>query len=257
MHVDLIFAQAAAAGLAGSVPNPFMSDFPNSGPSSMNASNLGLFDADNDNITTSDGNTGDLFSAGGQADFFGGDGTAVNTSDGGNAGDAVLGCNIQQGAASSVTLASGKSTATPPPRPPPPSASVNASNGTPRAMSPSICAASGRPSGAAPSKSAFDDLNDSIRMALGGSPSRPPPIAQQTNNLQHTQQTNAQQGFGMFDMGGSLGGVGQNITGVNNTNQTGFGINSQNQIPLGYGSPAKQPMSGDESLQNSMHAVSV
>ncbi|XP_054270304.1 phosphatidylinositol-binding clathrin assembly protein LAP isoform X3 [Macrosteles quadrilineatus] len=45
--------------------------------------------------------------------------------------------------------------APPPPRPPPPS------SGTPRTTSPT------------PSKSAFDDLNDSIRMALG-SPSRPP-----------------------------------------------------------------------------------
>ncbi|KAG8317839.1 hypothetical protein J6590_018234 [Homalodisca vitripennis] len=48
-----------------------------------------------------------------------------------------------------------KNATPPPPRPPPPSSS------TPNTASPT------------PSKSAFDDLNDSIRMALG-SPSRPP-----------------------------------------------------------------------------------
>ncbi|XP_020711368.1 phosphatidylinositol-binding clathrin assembly protein unc-11 isoform X3 [Athalia rosae] len=238
----------AAAGLAGSVPNPFMSDFPGSGPQSINAANIGLFDNDaNLSANESQAASGDLFSAGGQADFFGGDGTVLNSMDGGN-GDAVLGS--LPGAASSGALGSGKSTATPPPRPPPPS---SASNGTPRAMSPAIGGtSSGRPTAAAPSKSAFDDLNDSIRMALGGSPSRPAPVLQQlppTASSQQKslqQQQTAQQGFAMFDMGGSLGGVGQPVMG--GTNPPNYGGPSQAQIPSGYGSPAKQPLSGFDGM---------
>lgn len=238
-----------------------MSDFPTSGPQSTNAANLGLFDNESD-LTINDNHSagGDLFSAGGQADFFGGDDTVLNTSEGGNR-DAILGS--VPGVASSGALGSGKSTATPPPRPPPP---ASASNGTPRAMSPSIGGtASGRPAAAAPSKSAFDDLNDSIRMALGGSPSRPPPLAQQAPNpqqsqqqqqqppqLQHHQQQQQQQpaqiGFAMFDMGGSMGGTGQPVMG--GAPASGYGVpGSQAQVPMGYGSPAKQPMSGDESLR--------
>ncbi|XP_046629278.1 phosphatidylinositol-binding clathrin assembly protein isoform X4 [Neodiprion virginianus] len=246
----------AAAGLTGSVPNPFMSDFPTSGPQPTNAANIGLFDSNTD-LTSSESQPsaggGDLFSAGGQADFFGGDGTVVGTSDAGN-GDAVLGS--LPGAASSGALGSVKSTATPPPRPPPP---ASASNGTPRAMSPAIGGAStGRAAASAPSKSAFDDLNDSIRMALGGSPSRPPPLAQQAvppapqQSQQQQQQQQQQQpslvGFDKFDMGGmgGIGVVGQPVMGV--AVAPGYGIPSQTQIPVGYGSPAKQPMSGFDGL---------
>ncbi|XP_046752290.1 phosphatidylinositol-binding clathrin assembly protein unc-11 isoform X8 [Diprion similis] len=238
----------AATGLTGSVPNPFMSDFPTSGPQPTNAANIGLFDSNTD-LTSSESQPsaggGDLFSAGGQADFFGGDGTVVGTTEAGN-GDAVLGS--LPGAASSGALGSGKSTATPPPRPPPP---ASASNGTPRAMSPAIGGAStGRAAGSAPSKSAFDDLNDSIRMALGGSPSRPPPLAQQAvppasqqSQQQQQQQQPALVGFDKFDMGGmgGIGVVGQPV--MSGVVAPGYGIPSQTQIPVGYGSPAKQPMS--------------
>ncbi|XP_043484203.1 phosphatidylinositol-binding clathrin assembly protein LAP isoform X3 [Leptopilina heterotoma] len=93
-------------------------------------------------------------------------------------------------------------------------------------------------------KSAFDDLNDSIRMALGGSPSRPAPIAQQVPPAQSAQQPVQQQGFAMFDMGGSMGGAGQPM--MAGAPMVGYGVppSSQTQVPVGYGSPSKQPMSG-------------
>lgn len=58
--------------------------------------------------------------------------------------------------------ADGNDPSSAPPRPPPPSGS------TPRSTSPN------------PNKSAFDDLNDSIRMALGSPsrPAQPPAVAQ-------------------------------------------------------------------------------
>lgn len=89
----------------------------------------------------------DLF--GGNIDLFGGENNVDTKKD------------------ETMPLSSGQSpikTATPPPpRPPPPASS------TPRSNSPSL------------GKTAFDDLNDSIRMALGSpSPSRPPPPPQQT-----------------------------------------------------------------------------
>ena len=129
----------------------------------------------------------------------------------------------------------GKSTATPPPRPPPPGA---VQGGTPRSASP-----------AQPSKSAFDDLNDSIRMALGGSPSRPAPLAQQQQGQQQQQQQQMQQqqmqqqGFAMFDMG-------QQPMMPQGGPMIGYGVApSQAQVPMGFGSPAKQPMSGDGTIR--------
>lgn len=86
-----------------------------------------------------------------------------------------------------------------------------------------------------PAKSAFDDLNDSIRMALGGSPGHPPqsqtqaPIVQQPQ--QQSIQTSQQQPiFNAFDFGGS---------------QTTSGFVSNVGFPgamPGYGSPAKQSL---------------
>ncbi|XP_076683645.1 phosphatidylinositol-binding clathrin assembly protein lap isoform X4 [Andrena cerasifolii] len=229
---------AGAPGTAGSVPNPFMSDFPSLGPqqgAQPNAAAFGLFEQGAGGVagTASDGQpqsqTGDLFSAGGQADLFGSDSAVLKTAEGavGDAGGEM---------ASSAALASGKSTATPPPRPPPP---ATATNGTPRPASPSVSgAAAGKPlagaaAAAAPSKSAFDDLNDSIRMALGGSPSRPAPIAQQPPAAQQAQQP-MQQGFGMFDMAAGM-------PAMNAGPMAGYGIPTQ--VPAGYGSPAKQPTS--------------
>lgn len=91
-----------------------------------------------------------------------------------------------------------------------------------------------------PAKSAFEDLNDSIRAALGGSPSRSTQPQQQQQQQQQTgvQPEQQQQSFAAFDAFGDLGtaqGAG------------GFGVNpSQAQIPVqGYGSPAKQPLQGD------------
>ncbi|XP_043517449.1 phosphatidylinositol-binding clathrin assembly protein LAP isoform X3 [Frieseomelitta varia] len=254
---------AGAPGTAGSVPNPFMSDFPSLGsqPTQSNAAAFGLFEQGAANVAASasgggdgqqQGQTGgDLFSAGGQADLFGSDSAVLKTAEGVVAGDAAA------EAASSVTLASGKSTATPPPRPPPP---ATATNGAPRPASPTVSgvgAAVGKPSTgtvpvaasttatAAPSKSAFDDLNDSIRMALGGSPSRPAPIAQQQQLPAAAQQSQQplqqQQGFGMFDMATNMAAAGQPV--MPGGPMVGYGIPTQ--VPAGYGSPAKQPISGD------------
>ena len=260
----MISAQAGAPGTAGSVPNPFMSDFPSLGsqPTQSNAAAFGLFEQGAANVAASasgggdgqqQGQTGgDLFSAGGQADLFGSDSAVLKTAEGVVAGDAAA------EAASSVTLASGKSTATPPPRPPPP---ATATNGAPRPASPTVSgggAAVGKPStgtvpvgattaAAAPSKSAFDDLNDSIRMALGGSPSRPAPVAQQQQQQlpaaaqQAQQPLQQQQGFGMFDMATNMAATGQPV--MPGGPMVGYGIPTQ--VPAGYGSPAKQPISGD------------
>ncbi|KAL0275821.1 UNVERIFIED_CONTAM: hypothetical protein PYX00_003557 [Menopon gallinae] len=99
-----------------------------------------------------------------------------------------------------------------PPRPPPP-----ASGQTTPATT------------ASPAKSAFDDLNDSIRMALGGSPSHPPPPAQQQAQPAIPQQQQPQQPlFNTFDMGGQPAGAGF---------MAGMGFPTAN---VGFGSPAKQ-----------------
>ncbi|XP_006563885.1 phosphatidylinositol-binding clathrin assembly protein unc-11 isoform X4 [Apis mellifera] len=244
---------AGAPGTAGSVPNPFMSDFPSLGSQSTqpNAAAFGLFEqgaATNVAANTNSGDnqqqtqTGDLFSAGGQADLFGSDSAVLKTVEG-VAGEAA-------DTASSVTLASGKSTATPPPRPPPPATAIN---GTPRPASPTVSGvAVGKLSSGttittatAPSKSAFDDLNDSIRMALGGSPSRPAPIAQQLPTAQQAQQP-LQQGFGMFDMATNMAATGQSV--MSGGPMVGYGIPTQ--VPAGYGSPAKQPISVAGQQQN-------
>lgn len=227
-----------------------MSDFPSLGSQSTqsNAAAFGLFEQSAANVAANvsggDGQQqgqigGDLFSAGGQADLFGGDSAVLRTAEG-VAGDAAA------EAASSVTLTSGKSTATPPPRPPPP---ATAMNGTPRPTSPTMSgAAAGKLStgtssttAAAPSKSAFDDLNDSIRMALGGSPSRPAPISQQLPTAAQQAQQPLQQGFGMFDMAANMAATGQPV--MPGGPMVGYGIPTQ--VPAGYGSPAKQPTSGD------------
>ncbi|XP_076651944.1 phosphatidylinositol-binding clathrin assembly protein lap isoform X6 [Halictus rubicundus] len=247
---------AGAPGTSGSVPNPFMSDFPSLGgqPPQSNAPAFGLFDqqqqqqqqqhhaaggADGSGAIGGDGQqpsqTGDLFGAGGQADLFGGD-SAVSKH-----GDGVAGEPAAE-TASSANLATGKSTATPPLRPPPPA--TTGSNTPPTAGS----VAPGKPGtpslgSSAPSKSAFDDLNDSIRMALGGSPSRSAPAAQQIPTAQQAQQP-LQQGFGMFDMAANMPATGQPV--MPGGPMIGYGISSQ--VPAGYGSPAKQPISGFDGM---------
>lgn len=204
-----------------------MADF--SAPQTGNtASSIGLFDE-----SGGDGQQqgGDLFSAGGQADLFGGE-TAGNRID---TVEVDLASGIQSGA--QISGIGAKSTATPPPRPPPPTAG---SNGTPRAVSPSVTAGA---HASAASKSAFDDLNDSIRMALGGSPSRPSPAVQQTPHVQQLtqQQLTQQQGFGVFDVSGSVqAGTGQPVVGT----VPGYAV-PPTHVPVGYGSPVKQPIAGD------------
>ncbi|XP_078042334.1 phosphatidylinositol-binding clathrin assembly protein lap isoform X10 [Augochlora pura] len=240
---------AGAPGTSGSVPNPFMSDFPNIGgqPVQPNAPAFGMFDqqqqaaggADGSGVIGGDGQqsaqTGDLFGAGGQSDLFGGD-SAVPMAAEGTAGDPA------GETGSSANLHMGKSTATPPSRPPPP---ANIGNDAPRPSVPAgQGAATGKPSQGpnAPGKSAFDDLNDSIRMALGGSPSRSAPsVAQQIPTAQQAQQP-LQQGFGMFDMAANMPATGQPV--MPGGPMIGYGISSQ--APAGYGSPAKQPISAGQ-----------
>ncbi|XP_017888827.1 phosphatidylinositol-binding clathrin assembly protein LAP isoform X11 [Ceratina calcarata] len=239
---------AGAPGTAGSVPNPFMSDFPSLGSQqstqqpASNAAAFGLFEQGAAN--TADGQqqsqAGDLFSAGsGQADLFGSDSAVIKT------GEVAGGEAAVPDAAASAAMTSGKSTATPPPRPPPP---ATATNGTPRPSSPAAAGKSGQQPAttAAPSKSAFEDLNDSIRMALGGSPSRPAPVAQQ----QQTQEAQQQQGYGMYEM--TAGGM---------------PVMSRVKVPMGgmpvpipsggYGSPAKQPISGFDGFGTTLTPTAV
>ncbi|XP_077274099.1 phosphatidylinositol-binding clathrin assembly protein lap isoform X5 [Temnothorax americanus] len=259
-----------APGTAASVPNPFMSDFPSLGTTGgqqvTNAGAFGLFDQNAGGVVggesaqaaqTGTASAGDLFSAG-QADLFGGDGSAaaaaamLRTPANGGDGDAAAAEVVASAAPSAAGKAS--STATPPPRPPPPATAVAAANGAaPRGLSPTHGASHGRPAAAAapaPSagKSAFDDLNDSIRMALGGSPSRPAPMVQQQQAAIAAQQQPLQQqmppaaaaaGAGMFVMNDPATGQPM-MTGAP---IVGYGIQTQAQVPAGYGSPAKQPMS--------------
>lgn len=248
--------QAGAPGTAASVPNPFISDFPSLGPQATNAAAFGLFEQGAGGGALNEAQAqaaqgGDLFSANNQADLFGGESAMLKAANGGD-GDAATEV-VAPGAAAlpAAALAAGKSsTATPPPRPPPP---ATAANGAPRALSPTVGGAShGRPAaasattaaaGSAPSKSAFDDLNDSIRMALGGSPSRPAPLAQQAVPP-------AQQPQQRMPPSGTPGMFTSNTEGTEQPMMAGgpivgYGVPTQPQVPVGYGSPTKQPMSGD------------
>ncbi|KYN43334.1 Phosphatidylinositol-binding clathrin assembly protein LAP [Trachymyrmex septentrionalis] len=114
---------------------------------------------------------------------------------------------------------------------------------------PAMATAAAAPASSA-GKSAFDDLNDSIRMALGGSPSRPAPMVQQQQAAMIAQQQPLQQqmppaaatGAGMFGMNDPATGQPM-MTGAP---IVGYGIPTQAQVPVGYGSPAKQPMSAGQ-----------
>ncbi|XP_031782751.1 phosphatidylinositol-binding clathrin assembly protein unc-11 isoform X7 [Nasonia vitripennis] len=221
--------QQAAAVPGADIPNPFASDFPSSAPQAtagfdqqQQAAAAAQYQQPGADSQTQPGASGDLFSAssGQTADLFGAD-AAVARAPGEAGAGGFLGDQQQANAL-------GKSTATPPPRPPPPTA-----GGTPRSASP-----------AQPNKSAFDDLNDSIRMALGGSPSRPAPLAaqQQQQQQQQAQQMQQQQGFAVFDMG-------QQPMMPQGGPMIGYGVApSQAQLPMGYGSPAKQPMADFDDL---------
>ncbi|XP_014482536.1 PREDICTED: clathrin coat assembly protein AP180 isoform X3 [Dinoponera quadriceps] len=230
---------SGAPGTAASVPNPFMSDFPSGGQATFGLFEQGGVVVGGANEQAAQG--GDLFSAGGgQADLFS---TAMLRAANGSDGDAA--------ADGMAAAPPGKppSTATPPPRPPPP---ATAANGAPRTLSPTCVggASHGRPAaasasttaaataaaasaaaGSAPGKSAFDDLNDSIRMALGGSPSRPAPLAAQQ---QPQQRRMPQSAAGMFACNPD--------DATEQPMPIGYGIPTQ-APQVGYGSPAKQAMS--------------
>lgn len=161
-----------------------------------------------------------------------------------------------------VPTGASKVTSPPPPRPPPPT-----TGGTPRTMSPGPL--SGSPSrlpASATSKSAFDDLNDSIRAALGGSPTRPPPPAGSTTQVPGQGVVPAPTfiggagvaGFGGFDipLQGQPGGAvipPQQQTMIPGGGGMVFG--PPGGAPIGYGSPAKQgiSMTGDDVRMLSLH----
>ncbi|KAK6641752.1 hypothetical protein RUM44_013467 [Polyplax serrata] len=107
----------------------------------------------------------------------------------------------------------------------PPSVPSTGSSGPPlRPPPPHVAQAASAPT-SSPAKSAFDDLNDSIRMALGGSPAHVP---SQTQSPAQQQQVPQQPGFNAFDFGGGQPGVGfAPVVGYPG------GV-------LGFGSPAKQ-----------------
>ncbi|XP_023290473.1 phosphatidylinositol-binding clathrin assembly protein unc-11 [Orussus abietinus] len=222
--------QSTAAGSAGAVANPFASDFP--GAQAPNAAALGLFDQGGAPSEAAGAPGRDPFGAGGQgaADLFGGGEPAAPRAADGADGDGAPGA-LAPGAAPSGGPTPGKSSATPPPRPPPP---ASAAGGTPRAVSPAV---GGAPApGPTPAKSAFDDLNDSIRMALGGSPARPPPMGQH-QPPPPVQQPPVQQGFAAFDMGPA-------------TPAYALPTGPQAPLPPGCGSPARQPLSGFDGLDS-------
>lgn len=158
----------------------------------------------------------------------------------------------------------GKVTSPPPPRPPPPT-----TGGTPRVMSPSPLTASPSrpPPASAASKSAFDDLNDSIRAALGSSPTRPHPSAGAAIAAPGQGVVPAPAfmggagiaGFGGFDMplqGQPAGAViPQQPQAMVPGGGGGMVFGPPGSTPIGYGSPAKQgiSMTGDDVRMLSLH----
>ncbi|XP_067013302.2 phosphatidylinositol-binding clathrin assembly protein unc-11 isoform X2 [Anabrus simplex] len=247
---------AATAGMAA--PNPFMSDF--SPAPAASSSVPPVVDGGTDFFG---GDFGSVAPAGGQSttDLFGdvtGDGAVLQPTEAMSftmdskpqvgddtklqGGEDLTNAQFAAGfpAPSSVPPSSGptpamaasKVTSPPPPRPPPPAALVG--SGSPRTMSPIPASGSpGRPSSAA-SKSAFDDLNDSIRAALGGSPTRAqPPVSTTPPQTGMPPGYGAgamgMAGFGGFDMQAQAGGGSGMVFGQ-----------AAGSAPLGYGSPAKQ-----------------
>ncbi|XP_021931113.1 phosphatidylinositol-binding clathrin assembly protein isoform X2 [Zootermopsis nevadensis] len=143
-----------------------------------------------------------------------------------------------------------KVTSPPPPRPPPPT-----TGGTPRVMSPGPLSGSPSrpPPASAASKSAFDDLNDSIRAALGSSPTRPQPSAGAATQVpgQGVVPVPAYMGgagiagFGGFDMPlqGQPGAVIPQQPQAMIPGGGGMVFGPPGGTPIGYGSPAKQGIS--------------
>ncbi|XP_063224930.1 phosphatidylinositol-binding clathrin assembly protein LAP isoform X4 [Bacillus rossius redtenbacheri] len=159
---------SASASAGMSAPNPFMSDFaPAAEPPSSALAEADLF--------------GDVLGPTGDPGR-------------GEAKEGGLMQPLVAGRAPSPVPGAGKTSSPPPPRPPPPSTGDASRTASPVHQS---------PAGGGASKSALDDLNDSIRAALGGSPSRPPvpvpapaPVGMGMMG-----------GFSSFDMAGGGGGV--------------------------------------------------
>nr|CAD7440233.1 unnamed protein product [Timema bartmani] len=242
---------SSAAPDGTSAPNPFMSDFPGApAPSSLfdapaggtqpDSGKTDLFGADFSGMGTAQGGAPaatDLFGSLMQptTDTLGGFGKGGGAEEGEVLGSEPQmfpgmfpGGDLSTSAPSPLVSSSASKVASPPPpRPPPPAA-----GGTPRTMSPAPSAGTASPVRQPPtsanlaSKSAFDELNDSIRAALGGSPTRALPLAPQPPAA--PQSLAMMSGFGSLDMsGGMLGGGGGVVFGQ----------------PSAFGSPGKQGMS--------------
>ncbi|XP_034944594.1 phosphatidylinositol-binding clathrin assembly protein unc-11 isoform X2 [Chelonus insularis] len=225
----------ASQGIAGSIPNPFIEDFSVSSSQAESGTAYGTFEQNNGAIITGNAaqQPNDLLSSSSQVDYFRSDTTMLTTLEDIDRNLVSGQTNVVSDKRQSIDNAFSKSTATPPPRPPPPSANMNDTLGT------ILPTTESTPPTKPSATSAFDDLNNSIRMALGGSPSRSVPSTQQSSFNQSTQQVPIQQGFTKSEVN-----LGPQI-GLNQSQMsTSIGLDyaPQSQVPLGYGSPAKQPL---------------
>ncbi|KDR13514.1 Phosphatidylinositol-binding clathrin assembly protein LAP, partial [Zootermopsis nevadensis] len=236
---------AASAGMAA--PNPFMSDFsPAPGGQHVTSSSaVGGFET----------GVGDIKTGSGNEETKAVDGVSI--SEGSEIGKpqqpfSSFPAPVPPAPAPSPVMPSGanKVTSPPPPRPPPPT-----TGGTPRVMSPGPLSGSPSrpPPASAASKSAFDDLNDSIRAALGSSPTRPQPSAGAATQVpgQGVVPVPAYMGgagiagFGGFDMPlqGQPGAVIPQQPQAMIPGGGGMVFGPPGGTPIGYGSPAKQGIS--------------
>ncbi|XP_057323219.1 phosphatidylinositol-binding clathrin assembly protein isoform X2 [Microplitis mediator] len=221
----------AIQDLSGSIPNPFMANFSALPSQTGNTANFGSLNQKSATEISVDGshlNGGDMFSASGQKEFFGADPvvTAVMEK---SCRDFDLN-TMSDVAMETIQVAESDSsnvTVMPPPRPPPPVASINGA-------SPAITGISSKQiiSTNSAAKSAFDDLNDSIRKALGSSPSRQTSVKLQSFPVQSTQsQYQSHQNFSGIDIDAGISlNVGQGVIG------TGSLPSYSTQIPVLIGS---------------------
>ncbi|XP_011299852.1 phosphatidylinositol-binding clathrin assembly protein LAP isoform X5 [Fopius arisanus] len=241
-------AQAAAQGSA--VPNPFMADFSAPQPGNT-ASSIGLFDQS----APSDGQQqgGDLFSAGGQADLFGGESADNKTDSSEMDYPPVCQSGVQ------MTGINAKSTATPPPRPPPPTGfdgvgSVLMPSSTTVSGANNVSAAGQTGATTAGSKVLTGDLDSSLaslaqNLSINKS-TQPQVKGMQWNSPKNTAKTGGPAGWTPQPMAATTGAgyrpMGQGMTQLPPTTTFGFPTQS---APLGMqgmpmGMQGMRPMMG-------------